>query len=115
MSIFFYSPWPNNTEWLKKIKKKFKGYKIYTLNDNPDFKKIKYALVWDIKDNILSKMINLKAIFSLGAGVDHITNLPSYKGTPIIRIKDPNMRERMFNHALSQILNFQFALLKVSF
>ena len=111
MSIFFYSPWPNNIDWIKKIKKKFKGYKVYTLNDNPDFKKIKYALVWDIKDNILSKMINLKAIFSLGAGVDHILKLRNYNGQPIIRIKDPLMGERMNNYVLSQILNYQLSLI----
>ena len=110
MSIFFYSPWPNNTDWLKKIKKKFKGYKIYTLNDNPDFKKIKYALVWDIKDNILSKMPNIKAFFSLGAGVDHILKLNNYNGQPIIRIKDPLMGERMSNYVFSQILNYQLSL-----
>ena len=77
MSVFFYTPWPND-EWLKKIKKKFKGYKIYTLKNNPDYKKIKYALVWDLKDNILSKMVNLNAFFSLGAGADHILKLKNY-------------------------------------
>tara|TARA_Y100000741_G_C18182331_1_gene529883 strand:- start:102 stop:1031 length:930 start_codon:yes stop_codon:yes gene_type:complete len=109
MSVFFYTPWPND-EWLKKIKKKFKGYKIYTLKNNPDFKKIKYALVWDLKDNILSKMVNLNAFFSLGAGVDHILKLKNYRGEPIIRIKDPLMGERMTNYVLSQILSYQLNL-----
>ena len=52
-------------------------------------------------------MISLKIIFSLGAGVDHILKLPSYKNTPIIRIQDPNMRSRMLNHVLAQILIYQ--------
>ena len=109
MSVFFYTPWPNDV-WLKKIKKKFKGYKIYTLKNKPDFKKIKYALVWDLKDNILSKMVNLNAFFSLGAGVDHILKLKNYRGEPIIRIKDPLMGERMTNYVLSQILSYQLNL-----
>ena len=73
--------------------------------------KIEIAVIWNLPNHIFRKIKNVKVIFSLGAGVDHITNLPSYKGTPIIRIKDPNMRERMFNHALSQILNFQLKLI----
>ena len=49
-------------------------------------------------------MINIKVFFSLGAGVDHILNLKSYKGQPIIRLKDIFMAERMNNHILLQIL-----------
>ena len=110
MSIFFYSPWPNNKLWLKKINKKFKSYKIYTLNKKTDFNKIKYALVWDLKDELLSKMTNLRALFSLGAGVDHILKLKNYKEQPIIRIKDPLMGERMSNYVISQILDYQLSL-----
>ena len=49
-------------------------------------------------------------MFSLGAGVDHIITLPSYNKLPIIRLKDPLMAERMSNHVLSQILDFQLHL-----
>ena len=38
----------------------------------------------------------LKVIFSLGAGVDHILKLPSYKATPIVRVKDPTMAIKYF-------------------
>ena len=61
-------------------------------------------------DKVLNKLQNLKVIFSLGAGVDHIINLPSYNNTPIFRIKDPNMAERMSYHVHSQILIYQLKL-----
>ena len=85
-------------------------YKIFTKNDNIKLDIIDVALVWKLPNKILKKLTNLKIIFSLGAGVDHILNLPSYQKIPIIRIKDPNMRSRMFNHVLSQILNYQLKL-----
>lgn len=111
MNILFYCTFPNQQKWLKILKKKFKGHKILTVKENIDYKKIDVAIVWNLPNKILKKLLNIKAIFSLGAGVDHILQLSNYRGTPIIRIKDPNMRQRMFNHALSQILNYQLKLI----
>ena len=110
MSILFYCNFPNQKKWLQSVKKKFKQDKVYTINSKIDYKKIKYAIIWNLPDKILKKLTNLKIIFSLGAGVDHITNLPSYKNTPILRIKDPKMAERMSYHVHSQILIYQLKL-----
>ena len=111
MNILFYSTFSNQSQWLKVLNKKFKGYKIFTISDNKiDFTKIEVAIIWNIPNSIIKKLPNLKIIFSLGAGVDHILRLSDYKKTPIVRSKDPNMRIRMFNHVLSQILNYQLKL-----
>ena len=110
MSILFHCPWHNNKEWLEVIKKQFKNKKIYILKDKPDLSKIECAIIWNISNHTLSKMSNVKILFSLGAGVDHITELKSYRGQPIIRLKDPFMAERMANHVLSQILFYQLKL-----
>ena len=110
MSILFYCTFKNKNDWLKTIRKNFNKEKVYTLTQKPNFSKIKYAIIWNLPDNILKKLNNLKIIFSLGAGVDHIINLPSYKKTPIVRVKDPKMVERMSNHVHSQILSYQLKL-----
>ena len=110
MSIFFYCKFKNKKEWLNAIQKKFLNEKIFTTEDKPDYSKIDYAIVWNLPDNILKKLKNIKIIFSLGAGVDHIINLPSYDKTPIVRVKDKNMAERMSYHVHSQILTYQLKL-----
>ena len=110
MTFFFYCPWHDRDQWLSKLNKKFKNEKIVTLQDNPDFSTIKYAIVWELPDKIYKKLISLKLIFSLGAGVDHILNLPSYNNVPIVRLKDPLMGQRMSNHVISQILQYQLNL-----
>jgi len=97
MSILFHSTFINNKQWLRNIKKKFKGQKIYTFKDKPNYDKIDYAIVWNLPDKLFAKLKNLRAIFSLGAGVEHILNLPSYKDTPIVRLKDPALADRIFN------------------
>lgn len=110
MNILFYCPWHNQKEWLKKLKKRFKDFRIFTLDDKPDYKSIDYALIWNLDNKILKKIKNVKILFSLGAGVDHILKLKSYRKQPIIRIKDTFMAERMSNYVLSQILNYQLNL-----
>lgn len=110
MNIFFYCTFDNQEQWLKTLKKYFKGHKILTIDDNFNLHKIDVAIVWNIPNIILKKLLNIKIIFSLGAGVDHILKLKNYNGTPIIRIKDQNMRNRMFNHVLSQVLYYQLKL-----
>ena len=110
MSIFFYCNFRNKKEWLKSIKKKFSKNKVFSIKDKPNFSQIEYAIVWNLPDSIMKKLKNVKIIFSLGAGVDHIINLPSYNKTPIVRVKDINMAERMSYHVHSQILTYQLKL-----
>ena len=110
MNIFFYATYSNQKEFLNTLRKKFRHDKIYTLKDDFDLSKIDIAMVWNLPDQIFKKMTNLKAIFSIGAGVDHILKLTHTKRIPIIRVKDPTMRIRMYNHVLSQILIFQLKL-----
>ncbi|PPR47657.1 MAG: Glyoxylate/hydroxypyruvate reductase A [Alphaproteobacteria bacterium MarineAlpha5_Bin9] len=108
--ILFHCTWHDKTKWLNSIKKTFTNYKIYTIYNCTNFSKIKYAIIWQLPDKYLKKLNNIELIFSLGAGVDHIISLPSYNKTPIIRLKDQLMAERMSNHIISQVLNYQLNL-----
>ncbi len=112
MNFLFHCPWSSKNEWLDSVKKYFKNQNIYTLKDKPDLSKIDFGIIWDLPNEVLDKLKNLKVIFSPGAGVDHILKLPSYKGQPIIRVKSHAMAERMNNHVLSQVLYYQLNLRK---
>ena len=94
--------------WKKTIKKYFKNEKIISIKDYKQFDDVKYAIIWNLPDKTLLKLKNLKVIFSMGAGVDHILKLKNYnKKIPVIRIKDEEMGERIANYSLAQILNYQ--------
>ena len=94
--------------WKKTIKKYFKNENIISIKDDKKFNYVKYAIVWNLPDDVLPKLKNLKVIFSMGAGVDHILKLNNYnKKIPIIRIKDTLMGERIANYSLAQLLNYQ--------
>ena len=109
MTILFHNTTFDKIDvWKKTIKKYFKNEKIISIKDYKQFDDVKYAIIWNLPDKTLSKLKNLKVIFSMGAGIDHILKLKSYnKKIPIIRIKDPKMAERIANYTLAQILNYQ--------
>jgi glyoxylate/hydroxypyruvate reductase A len=54
-----------------------------------------YALSWRHRPGALADLPNLKAIFSLGAGVDHILNDALLPDAPIVRFVDEDLTDRM--------------------
>ncbi|MCP4328661.1 MAG: glyoxylate/hydroxypyruvate reductase A [Alphaproteobacteria bacterium] len=68
---------------------------------------IDYALVWRPEIGLLRSLPKLKAILSLGAGVDHIFRDPDLPpGVPIARIVDPNLTARMTEYVLLYVLRY---------
>ena len=68
---------------------------------------IEYALVWQPPPDVFSQLPNLKIIFSLGAGVDHLlatTELP--KDVPFVRMMDPALTEGMGEYVLYHVLRY---------
>lgn len=66
---------------------------------------IEYALVWNMPPGVLKTFPNLHAIFSLGAGVDHIFADPELpKGVPVCRVIDRNLTQRMTEYVLLHVL-----------
>jgi len=63
-----------------------------------------YAFVWEPKPGLLAEYPNIQAIFSLGAGVDHILADPSVPNVPIIRMGDDGLKEGMAEYMLMNVL-----------
>jgi glyoxylate/hydroxypyruvate reductase A len=66
---------------------------------------ISYAVVWKQRPNLLSKLPNLRAIFSVGAGVDHILADPTLPDVPIVRIVAENLTQHMTDYVLWRVLD----------
>jgi glyoxylate/hydroxypyruvate reductase A len=67
---------------------------------------IHYAVVWKQPPGILASLPNLKAIFSIGAGVDHILadrTVPS--SVPIVRVVADNLAQHMTEYVLWRVLD----------
>lgn len=70
--------------------------------DDPD---ITYAVVWKQPPGVLTGLPNLKAIFSVGAGVDHIFGDETIPDVPIVRVVADDLTERMSEYVVWQVLD----------
>lgn len=60
-----------------------------------------FAIVWRPTAGVFQGQTQLKAIFSLGAGVDGLLSMPSLpRHVPLIRMEDVGMAEQMVEYAL---------------
>jgi glyoxylate/hydroxypyruvate reductase len=73
--------------------------------ERPDDPSIEYAVVWKHRPRALSTLPNLKAIFSIGAGVDHIFADPGLPDVPIVRVVAPNLTQFMTEYVTWRVLD----------
>lgn len=66
---------------------------------------IDYAVVWKQPAGILQRLPNLKAIFSIGAGVDHVLRDPHLPDVPIARIVEEDLTARMSEYVVWRVLD----------
>lgn len=60
-----------------------------------------YAAVWAPPLAMFEQQRSLRAVFSLGAGVDHLVPvMPALRGTAVVRIEDAGMADQMVEYAL---------------
>jgi glyoxylate/hydroxypyruvate reductase A len=72
---------------------------------SPSDPSITYAVVWKQKPNLLSNLPNLRAIFSIGAGVDHIMADHTVPDIPIVRVVADNLTQHMMEFVVWRVLD----------
>ena len=108
MKFAIIAPETQTKKWKVEFEKQAPGEELLIgyETDRPD--DIECVLVWGHPKGSLKKFKNLKLIFSMGAGVDHILNDDTIpKDIPISRIVDPQMAFSMTNYILMAVLNYQ--------
>ncbi|OLB76054.1 MAG: glyoxylate/hydroxypyruvate reductase A [Alphaproteobacteria bacterium] len=65
---------------------------------------IAYACAWNAPRGLFARLPRIKAIFSLGAGVDHLLTDPDLPDVPLVRIVDPDLTMRMTQYVVLHVL-----------
>lgn len=92
-------------DWAGAMRAANPGRPVLTWPDIPERDAIGYALAWHPPEGALASLPNLKVIFSLGAGVDHLmrdARLPPR--VPIVRVVSPDLTRRMSEWVAWQVL-----------
>src|SRR3546814_13010409 len=91
--------------WLETLRDLLPELEVRAWDDPGDRSQVDYAVVWQPPPGGLKTFTNLKAIVSMGAGVDHVQRdaaLPRHR--TVIRTVGPDLPPRMRESVLLQVL-----------
>src|SRR5437660_8207966 len=105
MAILFRSTPAATARWRPLLARLMPEHEIRYWPEVGDRSAIEYALVWQPEPGLLASLPNLKMIFGLGAGIDHVLGDPALpRGVPIVRLVDPYMTDAMSEYVTLSVL-----------
>lgn len=93
--------------WVAALNAEIPQLDIHVWPDCGNPEAVEYALIWGPFANEMGQFPNLKAMISLGAGVDHILKQPNRPpNVPIVRLVDPGIKAGMIEYVIYNVLRF---------
>ncbi|RYE08912.1 MAG: glyoxylate/hydroxypyruvate reductase A [Hyphomicrobiales bacterium] len=89
--------------WARRYREALPGVTIVRQTDSYDPQAIDYIFVWKPKADAFDGLSNLKAVLSLGAGVDALLKHPNLPDAPVVRFVDADLTQRMSDYVISQV------------
>ncbi|MEM8487547.1 MAG: glyoxylate/hydroxypyruvate reductase A [Bacteroidota bacterium] len=106
MSLLFLCPTKDPAPWLAGIKAVDPDIDVQVWPDISHPDDVSFALLWQHPHDVFTRFKNLKAIASLGAGIDHILQDPTIpRHLPVARIVDPNLVASMTQYVVTAVLH----------
>ena len=105
MALLFHSPSDDPVRWRSALARHLPDLDFRVWPDGlGEAADIEFALVWKPPPGMLAGLPNLKAVLSLGAGVEHITDPPP--GVPVVRLVDPVLTRGMTEYVSARVLHY---------
>ena len=92
--------------WVERLRRSLPDHEIMVLGQAFDRSRIRYVATWGPKPGSLSDLPGLEAIFSLGAGVDHLMGYPDLPDVPIVRVAQDDLTHRMSEYVVMHCLMY---------
>jgi len=108
MAVLFSCSWADHEAWRTAFAAEIPdlGFRLWP-DEIGDPAEIDFALVWAPKRGDLRRYENLRAIFSLGAGVDHVLRDPDLPSeVPLVRLVDPVLTRRMTDYVAHWVMHY---------
>lgn len=94
--------------WARGFAAALPDHRVVLRSDAYDPAETDYIFIWKPKLDAFEGLTNLKAVLSLGAGVDALLRHPRLpEGVPIVRFMDADLTQRMSDYVLSNVLMHQ--------
>lgn len=108
MALVLIAPDRNMSPWIDALDAIDPNLDIEIWPHIDDYQKVQFAVCWNQPKHVLDQFPNLKAVSSLGAGVDHLINdetLP--KSVAICRVVATSLVQQMKEYILGAVINIQ--------
>jgi glyoxylate/hydroxypyruvate reductase A len=105
MALIIKTDLERGDSWFRAFRELLPDMAVREWAEPGDPNEIEFALVWDPPKSSLKRFPNLKAIFSIGAGIDHLSgdkDLP--EGVPIARMVEPGLTAGMVEFVVMSAL-----------
>lgn len=89
--------------WADKLRAALAPYPVVRRGDAFDPADIRYIFVWKPKSDAFDGLSGIKAILSLGAGVDALLKHPHLPEVPIVRFVDADLSQRMSDYVVAHV------------
>ena len=90
--------------WIERFRRVLPDRPVVALGEPFDPAAVRFAATWKHPPSSLAVLPNLRAIFSLGAGVDHLMDDPHLPDVPVVRAVDPDLTNRMSEYVVLHCL-----------
>src|SRR3546814_1877683 len=102
--------------WLETLRDLLPELEVRAWDDPGDRSQVEYAVVWQPPPGGLKTFPNLKAIVSMGAGVDHVLRDPELpRHLPVIRTVGPDLTQRMREYRSEEHTSELQSLMRISY
>ena len=93
----------DEASWADKLRAALAPYPVVRRGDDFDPAAVRYIFVWKPKPEAFEGLTGLKAILSLGAGVDALLKHPRLPDAPIVRFVDEDLSQRMSDYVVAHV------------
>lgn len=93
----------DEASWADKLKAALAPYPVVRRGDDFDPADVRYIFVWKPKPDAFDGLDGIKAILSLGAGVDALLKHPNLPDAPIVRFVDADLSQRMSDYVVAHV------------
>ena len=90
--------------WVERFTRHLPDREIVVLGEEFDRTRIRYVATWGPKPGSLDGLPKLEAVFSLGAGVDHLMGYSGLPDVPIVRVAQDDLTHRMSEYMVMHCL-----------
>ncbi|GAB5429068.1 MAG: glyoxylate/hydroxypyruvate reductase A [Devosia indica] len=93
----------DEASWARAFAEALAPYPVVRRGDSFDPAEIRYVFVWKPQADAFDGLVNLKAVLSLGAGVDALLKHPNLPDAPIVRFVDEDLSQRMSDYVVAHV------------